>query len=282
MRKPPIIVLAGLLLAAVVFIVIRHQAMSLPLAVYQGKTAQEWISWYGPLTNYAKPGDPDTPEFDAAMKALGTNALPAIVEAFAYKDSWGRKTYKNVYPKLPAFWKQNHPRPKSAEGQMEHAANVAFVSLEVFNHANLVNREELRTALPGFMKILEEKDHPGHQVLLLTIYRLFGPEDTNCVPILIQCYSETNRFVRPGAIRCLRSVGPETVTSECLKLLDGPDEALRLSAAELLGDFGKGTSTAIPALEHAIKTGNPALQEKALSSLRKIDPEAAAMYEHPQ
>jgi HEAT repeat protein len=327
MRKSLIIALASLLFAAVVFMVIRHQTTSLPLAVYQGKTADEWLDEFT-TTNVGAALQ--------AFRAMGTNALPAAVNGFRKRDYPWTKFYREVYPKLPASMSAHLSSPVRAE-DIWSAAQIV-----------LLNQRDGWKFLPELMPFLQEKKNPARAYILNTAEYWFDHQNQAAAPVLIPYLEDTNASVRMAAAVGLGRIGPEAKTaiaalSPSLKdsdigvrveaalalwqiepqtdgvaatltqamnsgenspytkwaavylhemtpgdvslipviveMLNGSDPNMQRSSAAILGQYGRAASAAVPALENAIQTGFPDLRARALSSLKMIDPDAAAKYE---
>jgi HEAT repeat protein len=179
-----------------------------------------------------------------------------------------------------------------------------------------------------------------------------GPEDTNCVPLLIDCLQNANADLRCEAAQGLGQIGPGAnaaipalttalrdrnvrgmsfaVRVEAAHALwqighepNGPmqvlEEALndpdpqtsgwaliylcemrpkddtmipkiiaqlqgggvfQMVAASMIGHYGAAAKDAVPDLVKLLGSANPEVRQRAIQSLKRIDPETAAKYEH--
>jgi hypothetical protein len=79
----------------------------------------------------------------------------------------------------------------------------------------------------------------------------------------------------------LHEINPDDVSliPVFVGMLNGSDPGMRLSSAAILGQYGRAAGAAVPGLENAIRSSFPELRARAVSSLKRIDPDAAAKYE---
>lgn len=185
MRKSLIIVLAGLL-AVVVAVISHHKATSAPLAVYQGKPADEWLE------------EIFTSNQAAAMQAfrvMGTNALPAVVNGFRRRDSW--TTFDGrVYSKLPARLSKFLPRPPLPAETIWSGASLV-----------LMNQPRARTVLPELVELLREKENPARGEILSAISQLIDRQNQDFAPLLIPFLKDSRSWVRNSAASSLGRIG---------------------------------------------------------------------------
>jgi HEAT repeat protein len=81
--------------------------------------------------------------------------------------------------------------------------------------------------------------------------------------------------------RCLDEAHPadRAFIPVLTNILGGSNANARVMAARILGKYDLYGREAIPALAKAAENGDPGLRNAALSSLKRIDPEAAAKYQ---
>ncbi|HEY2572832.1 MAG TPA: HEAT repeat domain-containing protein, partial [Verrucomicrobiaceae bacterium] len=229
--KKVLIITLGVVLVAAALIISRHQPAPAAGAVYQGRTAQEWLGEVF-TTNQAAAFQ--------AFRAMGTNGLPAIVHGFEYRDSAWAKFYQRIYPKLPAMWQRRHSPPVS-EQAMRSSAGLLLLN---------TGQQDARPILPALVKLLAEKDQPARGAILSASTHLFRPGDSDYVPILAQCFADPNNYVRLPAATCLASIGPaaKPAIPALTAALKDPDLNLRLNAAWTLWQIDHQTNAVTPAL----------------------------------
>lgn len=279
-----------------------------PMPVYQGRTAQEWL---------AEAFSTSQEQVLEAFRAMGTNALPFLVNIFRENDLVQRNNAEFVIVKMP------------------YASN----------------------ALPDLTRLFIEGNHERQMSLMYVLLSLIGPSDTNCVPALTDYVKTEPERSREYAVLALGHIGPgaqaaiPTLTSILYQPIPGrgpienelhlrmtiarviwkinqesnatarvlrmviansteigtqsgalaflsdmrPDDKSliepmiqmlsvetnenRMGLAARIGHYGTDAKSAVPALIPLLKSTNSGLRDKALQSLRMIDPEIASKYE---
>lgn len=156
-----------------------------PMPVYQGKTAGQWL------------GEVFTNQTAAltAFRAMGTNAMPFIIQAFEKKDSILDRLCQWSYPRLPAGVRKHVSRPLEDKGRWS-AANLVALNMP---HEH----DEIR----AMVRLMATKNHPA-RLFVTAAAGWLKPEDADCVPMLIGCLRDTNAVVRWSATMGLGRIGP--------------------------------------------------------------------------
>ncbi len=132
---------------------------------------------------------------------------------------------------------------------------------------------DARDAIPELIDML--RDDRLARTAEMALGRI-GPDASRAVPLLIE------RFTRmgcqhltgagrlgfdPGAKDALVRVGAPAVPA-LLDVLNGPDRAMRVCAAEALGEIGPAARAAVPALVHELHAEKPLLDDGVSGALR--------------
>jgi len=227
-------------------------------AYYRGRSADAWLGDMG-KTNQAA--------VLMAFKVMGTNALPALVRALEAKDKSGpmARFYGREYQKLPHFIRWRLAEPISAE-QSQNAAELLFLK-----------SGNARMVLPDLLRIMEHGDeHPASFAGGMAA-ALVNPNDTNAIPILERCLTNTNYVVRRSAAVGLGRIGSgaETAVPTLTNALQDPMVDVRICAAYALwkvdGETNMATSVLKKAMENASRGGS-ATQRWSAIVLSEVNP----------
>jgi hypothetical protein len=239
--------------AAMVVFAVRRRTAPAAQAIYQGKTAQEWLDEW-PTNSTA---------VMQAIQGMGTNAVPGIIEALGERDTPGTRFYRKMYPRLPAVWRRHHVLPKSA-AELGYPAEIM-----------LPLQTNLRPFLPELMDMALEKNNHGRPAILSATYQLFGPDDKKYVPALVQFLADTNRYVRQLAAYCLQKIGPAAIGAVPGLKTAMKDDSLdvRIGAAWAIWMIDRETNLVSAALKHELSsTQSPTYKSSIPIFLRAINP----------
>ncbi len=181
---------AVVLFAAVIGLLVANHD-STPMPVYQGKTVREWM--------YAVRG-PKWGQADEALKQMGSNAVPFLVNELTRKNSVSQNLKEWIYPKLPQGIRRHLRPPWPAD----YRQNLAVECLGKVNS---------RTAVAPLLRVLAEGDENQQYFALLVLRNLAKPEDTNWIPQLTVCLKSS----KPG---------PPLVAAEILERLNAGELAI--------------------------------------------------------
>jgi HEAT repeat protein len=142
----------------------------------------------------------------------------------------------------------------------------------------------------GWVAILRDPARPSHERdQAVWVIGEFGAEAKAAVPFLIERFIKLGREYYPKALhlgvdplakKALVQIGRPSVPA-LIEILNGPDEALRVCAADALGEIGPAARDAVPRLIQAVEQPEPGdygetLHNQAILALGKIGPDAKA------
>lgn len=235
---------------------------------YQGEPLTKWLQDLGSQDADVREKAKD------AVRAIGTNALPAYLETLRSSDStWDTARAADAIaalgttarPALPALVEiLKHPRDRDAKAfDITFNVALAFRGLGVDAVAPLTNAIGSNNA----------------QVRALACGALaqLGPVAKPAVPCLVAQLQDDDSRARNSAIIALGEIHgePELVVPALVEKLRSQDDYCKTFAAMALGNFRASAKSAVPALVAIAKDGgfsSPA----AISALEKIDPTALA------
>jgi HEAT repeat protein len=223
---------------------------------YNGKPLSVWLDIYG-LSGTYEPGR------DEALRHIGTNAIPTLLQMLRAKDS-------PLKTKCIQFLNSQHlVRIKILPASLKN--NEAFFAFAVL-------RADAKNAVPDLTQIYDEKISLESQISTAVSIGAIGPDAKSAIPSLLRGLTSTNERVRYSAIFALGEIHgePETVVPELVKFLHDSNPSVSKSAVEALGKYGTNAELAVPDLTVMLNDRNPEIRVPATNALKHIDPEAAA------
>jgi hypothetical protein len=211
---------------------------------------------------------------DAAVRHIGTNAIPTLLEMLRQKDSpltsklipwWGRHIAE--MPHLPSLirfppWYRNQAQILNSEAER---------GFEILG----TNAQQTVTAL---MEVYEQNISPSSQLYAHGSLSAIAVAAPGTVPSFLRWAADTNQSVRLLAVSAL-SQGrhePSLVVPALSKCLSDTNNDVRAFAAQGLGWYGAEARQAVPALVPLLSDPCVPARRAAINALQKIDPEAAA------
>ena len=202
----------------------------------------------------------------AAIKNIGTNAIPYAVRNLARNDSWWRAKYKAIRPKLPKLLQKRVPELKTNLQAVEGA--------NVFYHVGT-------NSLPFAIALLKHESSTVRQAAAwgLSSLRRMSPAATAAIPALTQALDDPDRMVRFNACISLREMGADAsnavpaLTRLVANSGTGPqtnDFYVRAVAAVALGKIGPAAGSAVPALKGCLQESNTYLHGQAAVAIWRI------------
>ena len=265
MRKRYRIALAILLVA--VAGVIGWQIFRFHEPVYHGKRLTGWLEQYG--TNHwsaGRNGELDK-QAEAAIRQIGTNAIPLYLEMIATKQS--PFSFK-LSALVPAKWFAQLHSHSMYESQLLGAYGLIALGAQA------------KASIPAVVGRLVDKDPLVRDMAAFTL-RYLGPVAGDAVPSLITCLADSSVGVQGEAIMGLGEIRqhPEQTVPVLVEVLEQPTSPLhpvilRANAIWALGQFGARADAAVPKLVESLSDTQWLIRSAATNALRKIDPEAAA------
>ncbi len=211
---------------------------------YQGKT----VTWW------ARRASNRDPTAVAALKAMGSNAIPDLVILLHTEDSSLHKGVWKLQPKLPQrarnlLWRKWGP-PLASEDRLTAARALAAMG------------PDAEAAVPFLAQALND---PNNQVSY-DVAAAMGQIGHASTPWLIEATKDFDPNRRRAIVGAIAQIGPgaEAAVPRLIELLQDPDGMVRQRAAYALNAIG---TPWITGLLDAIKNGNSEAREMAANEL---------------
>lgn len=138
--------------------------------------------------------------------------------------------------------------------------------------------DKLPQVVPALAGLLT---HPEIRIRLAALYVLetLEAEAIPAAPALVKACTDTDAFVRWGAVRALGKIAPaeaKSVVPALAKLADDPNGDVRITALAALERYGPSASAAVPALGQAAAKGDVPTRIWAMRALSAIGKDAQA------
>jgi HEAT repeat protein len=136
-----------------------------------------------------------------------------------------------------------------------------------------------QSAVPALIEIVNQNISATSQFCALSVLGSAGPLAKEAVPSLLGWATNANAEARRWSIDTLACihVNPDRVLPVLTNAMHDPVFIVRLKAVTSLENFGTDARVAVPALLEFINAPqNSELRNVAISTLKNIDPEAAA------
>lgn len=224
---------------------------------YQGRRLNAWLYevWY-------LDGGVD-PEAEKAVRQIGTNAIPYLLELATTRDS----TLKaKVSAALPEKWLVSYVT-KSA-----HDHFSAAFGFEALGPA-------AKTAAPALINLLDDKDEDIRKTAARALGSI-GPAAQDAIPALIKHLNDPSPYVRSVSADALANIPPRSVQEvpALIQILNGPpkESDVLFLAIERLAQFQSQAKGAVPGILPYLHDPDIATRDCAAKALKQIDPDAAA------
>ena len=233
--------------------------------VYKGKRLSEWLAEAllspHPNTDGYNPPSPSEIQAEEAVRHIGTNAIPALLEMLQETDSPLKTKW------IALLEKQHFIRaPEPAFDRNLHAL-YGFQALG----------PAASNSVPELVRIYRENHSPDSQVLILAALDNIGPTAApKATPILLD--GLTNGYLRRTALSVIGEIHgqPEVFVPALINALNDSDPTARATAIRALGKYGPAAEPAVPALAGLLNDADPYISSEATNALKAIDPVAAA------
>jgi hypothetical protein len=240
-------------LAVVIGIVMALYRRTNPGVVYQGQTAQYWLTQVF-TTNQG-----------TALKAfrtMSTNAAPVLVSDLEKHDGAWDHWYLSNYSKFPAI-AQRHLVPP-----------VRDVDLRQSAHLVLINNRNIRLPFADVVRILKARIPDSRSYVLMTVTAYLGPKDLDYIPILLECLGDADSGVRAHAASALSRIGPAAKAAVPVleNIINDAVVNVRSEAALALWRIDQQTNTAARVLREVANSPDPRVRGFARVHLSQVLP----------
>ena len=237
--------------AVLVFLVVSRTK---PELTYSGRSLKSWL-WELEIASFDR-NDQLTkcPEAVAAIQALGTNALPLLLDYLQATNGGLRDRLSFVVEGL-----QLDRSPFDHADRRQQIAASGFVALG----------EAATPAIPELLRLFYQTNTGNYAHVCL------GAIGTNALPSLIAALRNDSAIVQTRAIRALRRMGTNAAAAMplVLAIADRPGAKSRRYAISALGPMGLHPDLSLPVLGRALTSWNEEVQYSALDSLNSLGPE---------
>src|SRR5437870_9613787 len=262
--------------------------------VYQGRPLSAWLE----DLDYGRPSfrREAVGQAEAAVRQIGTNAVPFLVGMMRCKDSPFRKKMialcsKQSFIKFPFRPPADTLQWRGALGiyslgPVGKAAIPELINLLTNQHTWIRGRAAMAlgkigpdaaVAVPHLINALADKDEDVRACTCAVLSDL-GPAAAGALPAVVECMKETNHTVFSMALAAASNMRVQAtliVPVLAAKLTDN-DSRIRYSAATTLASYGSEARTAVPRLVEALKDPDKDVRQASAEALMKIDRVAAA------
>lgn len=263
-----------------------------PNLSYQGKPLSEWLKGFDAAQSSA-----EYAEAQEAIKAMGTNVVPALISYLRRKDPPFFEHWVKLKDRLglraevdaAVFWKR---RAAHGCGALGGAAEAAFPTLKeamddpgaASDVGNGLSRM-MPKSVPVLTNVLatgkNERARARAADNLVTAWSHPSAE-AMARTALLGALKDSDRGVRMAAASALHywNTNLDLIVPELVRLLSDPDPSVRGNTATTLGNFGEAAKPAVPALVNLMQDTNAyvggTVGDRAREMLMTIDPEGAA------
>jgi hypothetical protein len=205
-----------------------------PEPAYGGKSLTAWLQTYDPSAPSGR-GSPAWNETDEAVRQMGTNSIPILLQMLCEHDS-----------KLKLRW--------VAWAQRQKFLKIHFVPAAIRNieasRAFIVLGDAAKDAVPELMRVYQENNSAESRSAIEDAFSWIGPAAQPALPLLLQAATNSYIKMRANALWALGEIQaePQLCVPELIRALGDSDQWARVSAAHALGRFGAEAEAAIPAL----------------------------------
>jgi len=261
---------------------------------YRGKTLSQWIDSCEPqvgATTAIRYASIYPQEFEA-IRAIGTNALPCLLEWIRYQPS---KPKEFLYPLLGRLRIMSDPSKLRANrvavgfAMLGALASPAIPELKKIANAATDRKGSEPAiyalecigspALPALAEVIRSTNAAVRFEAVKAVCYSRSAFGTNAYPILIDCLDDPDATIALEAALALVRAGaePAIVCSKITRQFQHPDWWQRNGAIQTVGMYQgnarEQVRTLIPDLVAALADANPQVRESAETVLRSVAPE---------
>jgi hypothetical protein len=225
---------------------------------FQGRRISLWLEDYA--------AQRDVP-FDKALREIGTNSLPFVVQELEKNDFPWRFKYRQLWLKCPSPLQKVLPEPKR-RFEAVHGANVFF-------H---IGTNSISSAI-ALLRHQSPKVRQAAALGLVSLRRQSSAAN-QAIPALTTTLSDPDQQVRIYALLAFKEMGADAsnsvpaittiLTPNGTASATNTDFYLRAAAASALGKIGPTAVGAVPSLKTALQEPNPYLRGQSATAIWRI------------
>ena len=258
-------IVIGLVLASVLGWV-AWQASGPREPVFEGRTLTSWLDHHVASSAATPPyNSPGWKKADEALRSIGTNAIPTLLEMIRAKDPppLVLKLLETARQFRLTRINYRYASPRHEE------AEYAFQMLGT----------NAASAVPELIRIYERDISPSSQRCAALALGHIGRGAQAALPTLIRNFTHTNSDVRFYAVSAVMNIGgePGIVIPALTRALKDPRVHVRWNALSGLERFGSVARPAVPAIVKMFgdpgMSGNSSITQQVESALWRIAPE---------
>jgi len=200
---------------------------------------------------------------DEAVREIGTNAIPMLLQMLCAKDS-------PLVVKLLAVAGKQH----LIKIRHPPAGNRNIQAYDAFKQLGT----QAGVAVPALIEISRQKISAESRAETALVLGEIGPAASNAMPVLIAGAGDPSDYVRDFTVRALGQIHaqPEVVVPVLINSLQDANTYVRTGAAISLAQYRNAAWPAVPALVTLVNQAQGDLRYAAAEALVAIDPLKAA------
>ena len=259
-------IVAGFFLVGVVVGWLAWRASGRREPVFEGRTLSNWLDHHVASSAASPPyGSPGWKEADDAIRHIGTNGIPTLLQMLRAKDRppWVRKLIETAR------------RFGLRRLQYRYAVDLH----EEAEYAFEMLGSTAASAVPELIRIYEQNLSPSSQSCTALALGHIGRGAEAALPVLIHDFAHTNADVRFHAVSAVMSIGgnPEVVIPALTRALEDSQVNVRWNALVGLSMFGWRGRSAVPEILKMLNdpgmVGPESITQQVQTALWRIAPE---------
>lgn len=237
-----------------------------PEPVYNGRTLGAWAQQYG--SNYWRGGGrPAALEAQAAIRQIGTNGIPFLLDLLRVRDPEIKQKLRSVV--APSWSRRLGLDDRSGEVRRVGAHGLAALGTNA------------PSAVPALMEIADHHPDEDGRYTAGFALRMLNSAAEPAIPFFIQRLTNSVRIIRDDAAIGLAQIGrqPEVVVPALVRYLESVKGSTGWEVTDAIGalaHFGTNAQAATPVLLSLLNHPDPSVLAEVTNCLPRIDPEAAA------
>ena len=248
---------------------------------FEGLSLTSWLEDFSSSTNLI-------PRAEVAVRSMGTNSVPFLLDILSYKESPARKKVREITEKLPD-WLHFFERSSRPGLEAAHAINAlgsqaesAFPTLTNLFYNGKPTSAGIALAGIGQKGVLflvnaltnQNVSARFHNTSALALGSARSDYDI-VVPALIQVLQTASSSARSMAAMSLGTLHrkPEIAVPALIESLNDPNDTLRAYAIFALGEFGPHAVASVPMLLQATNDKGSTVRMRSREALQKISPD---------